>query len=470
MRRYVKKISLFFSAIIMSILFFNYSYALTAISEPIYDGIDVSNWQGYISYDRVKSSGIDIVYIKASQGTTFKDPYMEYNYSQAKANGLKVGFYHFLTATNETEAQRQAEFFVSVIAGKEVDCKLAMDFEQFNGGITVAEIRRISNVFLETVKQLSGKEVIVYSNLSDAQNVFGQEIANRYPLWIAYYGSEQRLINSDSAWSRWSGWQYTSQGSIPGIQGYVDRNLFTNDILLGQSSLIPGNQEEMPDVNISSIQYVVKRGDTLSQIAMRYNTTVASLVNLNNISNPNLIYPGQVIYINRTSVESEQETNEMGCVVYTVKSGDNLSRIANRYGTTVQKIITCNKILNPNLIYPGQKIRIRVANEFTDDNYFQYVVKRGDTLSEIANRYGITVNQIVIDNNIQNKNLIYPGQVLNINRNVSINNTDISYVVKRGDTLWNISKRYGVSVESIVRINNIQNRNLIYPGQTLLIR
>lgn len=469
MKKYAKKISLFFSFIVMTVLFFNYSYALTPISEPIYNGIDVSNWQGYISYDRVKSSGIDIVYIKASQGTTFKDPYMEYNYSQAKANGLKVGFYHFLTATNEAEARRQAEFFVSVIAGKEVDCKLAMDFEQFNGGITVPEIRRISNVFLETVKQLSGKEVIVYSNLSDAQNVFGQEIANKYPLWIAYYGSEQRLINSNSAWSRWSGWQYTSQGSVSGIQGYVDRNIFTSDVLLGQSTEVPGNSGETPNANDDNIQYVVKRGDTLSQIARRYNTTVTNLVNLNNISNPNLIYPGQVIYISKTDVESEQETNEMGCVVYTVKSGDNLSSIANRYGTTVQKIINCNKISNPNLIYPGQKIRIRVTTVADNDTQIQYVVKRGDTLSEIANKYGVTVNQIVNDNNIRNRNLIYPGQVLNIKNNASINNSKISYVVKRGDTLSSISRRYGVSIETIVKNNNITNRNLIYPGQTLLI-
>lgn len=75
------------------------TYAITQASEPLYNGIDVSDWQGYIDYAQVKNSGIDIVYIKASQGSTIIDSYFEYNYNNAKANGLKVGFYHYLTAT-----------------------------------------------------------------------------------------------------------------------------------------------------------------------------------------------------------------------------------------------------------------------------------------------------------------------------------------------------------------------------------
>lgn len=74
-----------------------------------------------------------MVYIKASQGNNIKDPYFDVNYENAKANGLKVGFYHFLTATNTEEAEREAKFFASVISGKSPDCKLAMDYETFGG-------------------------------------------------------------------------------------------------------------------------------------------------------------------------------------------------------------------------------------------------------------------------------------------------------------------------------------------------
>ena len=100
----LKKIKLLFVFfIIFSFIFFantNITYALTPNSEPIYEGIDVSDWQGYIDYRQVREAGIEVVYIKASQGSDFKDPYFDINYENAKANGLKVGFYHFMTATN----------------------------------------------------------------------------------------------------------------------------------------------------------------------------------------------------------------------------------------------------------------------------------------------------------------------------------------------------------------------------------
>lgn len=86
--------------VVFIFLFYPTVYAVTSDGEANIQGIDVSNWQGYIDYSAVKSSGIEIVYIKASQGTGYKDPYFEINYQNAKDNGLKVGFYHFLTAMN----------------------------------------------------------------------------------------------------------------------------------------------------------------------------------------------------------------------------------------------------------------------------------------------------------------------------------------------------------------------------------
>lgn len=106
-------------------------YAFSPSSDTIYEGIDVSGWQGNINYAEVKQSGIEIVYMKASEGKSFIDPYFNQNYENAKANGLKVGFYHYLIARSNEEAIEEARFFVSVISGKEPDCRLAMDFESF---------------------------------------------------------------------------------------------------------------------------------------------------------------------------------------------------------------------------------------------------------------------------------------------------------------------------------------------------
>ncbi|QUV80208.1 MULTISPECIES: LysM peptidoglycan-binding domain-containing protein [Chloracidobacterium] len=90
--------------------------------------------------------------------------------------------------------------------------------------------------------------------------------------------------------------------------------------------------------------YTVRPGDTLSQIAQRHGTTVDELVRLNNIRNPNLIYPGQEL--------------RLPARTYTVRPGDTLSQIAQRHGTTVDELVRLNNIRNPNLIYPGQELRL----------------------------------------------------------------------------------------------------------------
>ena len=98
-----------------------------------------------------------------------------------------------------------------------------------------------------------------------------------------------------------------------------------------------------------------------------------------------------------------------------------------------------------------------------------YTVKSGDTLSGIAKMYNTTVAQIARDNNIQNVNLIYPGQKLLVNSSCRYDCGHILYTVKRGDTLWSLARRYNTSIANIVRLNRIQNPNLIYPGQVFRI-
>ncbi len=356
-----KTISILFTFVLLLFFQISVSYAITSSGEIRFEGIDVSNWQGYIDYSRVRNSGIDIVYIKASQGTNFKDPFFDYNYEKAKENGLRVGFYHFLTATNVEDARQEARFFSSVIAGKTPDCKLAMDFEQFRDGITTSEINEISEVFLQTVQSLTGKEMIVYSDLSNSRDVFNRQLAERYPLWFAYYGDYETLGDVETSWQTWEGVQYTSTGIVPGINGYVDRNRFTEDILLDESSNIPQIENPPDNFNTREILYTVVRGDTLSEIAQRFGTTVQQIASVNGIQNPNLIFPGQVFRIFTNSNINGNVTNETSHVVYTVRRGNTLSGIARRFGVSVQSIVNLNQIPNPNLIFPGQKFRIPVT-------------------------------------------------------------------------------------------------------------
>src|SRR5690606_16464754 len=116
------------------------------------------------------------------------------------------------------------------------------------------------------------------------------------------------------------------------------------------------NKSTSSKTNSSSVTtYTVKRGDTLSHIAKRFGTTVNELVRLNNIKNPNLIFPGQELKINGSA--SSKSTSSSKAQYYTVKKGDTLSHIAVRYKTTVSNLVKLNpSIKNPNLIFPGQKI------------------------------------------------------------------------------------------------------------------
>ena len=200
----------------------------------------------------------------------------------------------------------------------------------------------------------------------------------------------------------------------------MDRNKFTKEIFLADSSelpdpTIPPDENEGGNSGGNTFTYTVKKGDTLSGIAARYGTTVDVLVALNNIRNPNLIYVGQTLTI-PVSGSGNGNTNES--FIYTVRRGDNLTRIATRYGTTVRELVNLNGIRNPNLIYIGQRIRIPVNTQATyevhDCGHTLYTIRRGDTLSGIAAYYGCTVQKIVNLNGITNPNRIYPGQIIRI--------------------------------------------------------
>ena len=104
---------------------------LKPIGNVIYRGLDVSEFQGEIDWEKVYTDGKRAVYIRSSLGSDYIDSRFEENYAGAKEAGLKVGFYHYVTARNTSEAQSQALFFANVIRGKLSDCKLVMDFEKF---------------------------------------------------------------------------------------------------------------------------------------------------------------------------------------------------------------------------------------------------------------------------------------------------------------------------------------------------
>lgn len=221
-------------------------------------------------------------------------------------------------------------------------------------------------------------------------------------------------LGGNDKWSTWVGWQYTSTGRVYGISGNVDRDRFTDGILLSSTEPIPTPEvPEQPEEN-NTITYTVKPGDTLSKIAREYGTTVSNIVALNpSIKNSDLIYPGEVFTIRKNS---NNDTNEnTNSTIYTVVRGDTLSEIALKYDTTVSNLVRLNNISNPNLIYPGQKLIIsNTTNLGNECGKVLYTIKRGDTLTKIANEFDTTISEIVSLNNIKNANLIYAGETIRV--------------------------------------------------------
>lgn len=405
----IRKISKILITTLMSVTFMLYmlphkTLAFGPSDETIYQGIDVSGYQGNIDFNKVKKAGIEIVYMKSSEGADYIDSKFEQNYERAKKSGLKVGFYHYVTARTTQQAEREAKFFASVISKKAPDCRLAMDFESF-GDLSRDEINRIGLTFLRTVEKLTGKEMVVYSNAYAASYIWKEEIA-KYPLWIAQY--EVNEPENNETWVNWVGWQYTDAGRVNGISTYVDRNKFTKGIFMSETTELPENEKPNPDEEESTKtkKIKIKWGDTLSQLAIKYNTTVEELVRLNNISNPNLIYAGNSLIV-------PVKSNSSATTVYTVKRGDTLSQIAKMFNTTVNAIAQENNIKNVNLIYPGQQLIVKNDCRY-DCGHMIYTVKRGDTLWSIARRHNTTIANIVRLNIIKNPGLIYPGQIFRI--------------------------------------------------------
>ena len=295
---------------------------------------------------------------------------------------------------------------LELFLGKNPDCKLAMDFESF-GSLNNEEINQIAIAFLQRLQEVTGKEVIVYSDEYNANNTFNISVAY-YALWVAQYEVEGPTV--DNNWEFWEGWQYTDQGEVSGISTYVDRDKFTSNIFLSDTSEVP-TIPETPEENETYQSIIIPRGATLSELAIEYNTTIARLVELNNISNPNLIYAGETLVIPIASQESN--ANGVKTIPYVIQSGDTLSKIARDFDTTVEILASINNISNVNLIFTGELLYVPTSNA-NDISHTLYVVKRGDTLWGISRRFGVSISKIVMLNRISNPNLIFPGNVLRI--------------------------------------------------------
>lgn len=364
-----------------------------------YRGIDISEFQGEIDFEEVRRSGIEAVYIRVGAGE-YTDEYFAENYERAKAAGLKIGFYHYVTARSVEEGRRQARFFASLAAGREPDMRLAMDFEYF-GSLSVSQINAISEAYLDELTALTKREVVIYSDLSNARNIFSRALAEKYPLWAAQYGADEPSANGK--WREWVGFQYTDEGRVGGIYGNVDRNIFTEGIFLSDSGRIDGEKRTTVRARTRTLTVYVRAGDTLWAIAREYGTTVEAIARENRIVDPNRIFAGERLRITLPARGSGEE-------IYTVRRGDTPISIAGKFGVTLSALEDRNGLERGETIYAGDKLSIpgaRMSGEF-------YVVRPGDTLFYISRRTGVPIRTLVGINRIKDPDLIYAGEHLKL--------------------------------------------------------
>ena len=320
-------------------------------------GLDVSEFQGIIDWAQVKSAGYQFAMLRAGYGYRTPDQQFQRNAAECNRVGIPAGAYWFCYALSPEDARKEADGCLEVIAPYRMEYPICYDIE--HASLTYAEqngvtftpslATQIVKAFCDRIEE-RGYFAMYYSNQNFLETYLSRDLNRRYALWFARYGSRYDGID-------YGIWQYTSTGSIPGITGNVDLDTGYVDYAsvirkaglnhLGSKPVPPPKPTPPP---ADYITYVVQSGDTLSEIAVRYGTTYQALAALNNISDPNLIHPGQTIRVPEKSGPAPR--------YYTIRSGDTLSEIAVRFGTSVAVLMSLNGITNPNLIYAGNTIRI----------------------------------------------------------------------------------------------------------------
>lgn len=192
------------------------------------EGIDVSNHNGTIDWQRVASAGISFAYAKATEGTTFTDAYYARNIQQARANGILVGAYHYFKPS--LDATQQARYFVRVVESSPPGMLLpCIDVEELDGASAGHVVQGV-HTWCSVVQPALGRNVLIYTypNFWIRQLGNPTDFARTNPLWFARYGPSPNPL--PGGWESQTIWQYTATGQVPGVSGNVDRDRFNGDM------------------------------------------------------------------------------------------------------------------------------------------------------------------------------------------------------------------------------------------------
>ena len=350
------------------------------------NGIDISSWQNGINLDVVPC---DFVICKATESTNYINPDCDRAYQQAKRNGKCLGVYHYAKGGDATA---EANFFYNNIKGYVGEAVLCLDWESGNNRAW-ATSREVSwiRTFCNRIKALTGVIPMLYVQASALSRVQAVARECNMGLWVAQYANSKATGYQANPWNEGKYAcairQYSSTGRLSGYNGNLDLNKFYGDRNAWNKYAGKGNTQtskptETPsttatpsgatlDLVVATMQGKYGNGEARKKaLGTRYNEVqefINHIANADANTLANEVKTGKygngdvrkVVLGSRYNEVQKIVNGASQAVYYTVKSGDTLSGIASKYGTTYQHLAQINGIANPNKIYVGQKIRVK---------------------------------------------------------------------------------------------------------------
>lgn len=256
-------------------------------------GIDVSKWQGKINWEEVKNYGVEFAILREGYGKNDPkqvDKRLKENYNAAKSVGIPVGVYHYSYADSITDAINEAHFCLENIQGYNLEYPVVLDLED-KEQLKLSSRQRtdIVKTFCNEIEK-NGYYSMVYTSLNWWNNYLITDELKQYDLWLAQWGVAKPSVECGI-------WQNSESGKVYGISGNVDLNIAYKDYpsIIKAKGLNGFKEAAINESNV--INYTVKKNDTLTAIAKKYNTTVNLIAETNGIKDVDKIYVGQELKI-----------------------------------------------------------------------------------------------------------------------------------------------------------------------------
>lgn len=351
-------------------------------------GIDVSNWQNGINLKEVPS---DFVVVKATEGTEYISPDFKRQYQQAKEAGKCLGVYHYANGKN---GQQEADFFLDVVKDCIGEAILILDWESQNNPHFGTDDLSWCKTWCDYVYSKTNVKPMIYIQQSAMNRLNG---VGDYGLWVAQYANMSPTGYQENPWNEGAYTcamrQYSSCGKLQGYNGNLDLDKFYGDREAWNKYAKKEQPKPTPkpepkpepkptpkpvtpqgsklDLVYKTIRGEFGNGETRkTKLGTRYNEVQNEINYIQTASKEQLAKDvkagrfgnGEVrktVLGSRYKEVQDIVDGKQQATYYTVKSGDTLSGIAAKYGTTYQKIANMNGIANPNKIYVGQKLRVK---------------------------------------------------------------------------------------------------------------